>query len=282
MSEQAELEISELNAPEEIEAPAPADVSDAPEDESEEVIVSIGEPPPQDDEEEQQASAPDWVRDLRKNYRELQREKRELEQRLKATQAPQPTFRPTLGPKPTLEGCDYDAEKFEQDLERWYEQKRAADAEVAKLQAARQAEEQEWNAKLQGYSKARTQLRVRDFEEAEHTVLESLNETQQGIILAGCKNPALVVYAIGKNPTKAKELAAIQDPVKYAFAIAELEGQLKVTQRKAPPPERTISGSGPLSGSVDSTLERLRKEAEKTGDYSKVMRYRSEIKKRKT
>lgn len=280
MSEQAELETIELDAQpdEQMDATAPAEASDAPEDDSDEVIVSIGEPPPQDDEEEQQA-APDWVRELRKNYRELQREKRDLESRLKATQAPAP--RPTLGPKPTLEGCDYDAEKFEADLERWYEQKRTADAEVAKLHAARQAEEQEWQQKLQGYAKARTQLKVRDFDDAEHTVLEALNETQQGIILAGCKNPAMVVYAIGKNPAKAKELAAIQDPVKYAFAVAQLEGQLKVTQRKAPPPERTISGSGPLSGSVDSTLERLRKDAEKTGDYSKVMRYRSELKKRK-
>lgn len=279
MIEQAELETELDDQSDELEATAPAEAPEQ-EDEGEEVIVSIGEPPPQDDEEAPQESAPDWVRELRKNYRELQREKRELEQKLKATQAPAP--RPTLGPKPTLEGCDYDAEKYEADLERWYEQKRAADAEVAKLQAARQAEEQEWQAKLQGYAKARTQLKVRDFEDAEHTVLEALNETQQGIILAGCKNPAMVVYAIGKNPGKAKELAAIQDPVKYAFAVAELEGQLKVSTRKAPPPERTISGSGPLSGSVDATLDRLRKEAERTGDYSKVMRYRSEIKKRKT
>lgn len=281
MTEQAETEV-ELNEPsDELETSAPAEVAET-EEEGDEVIISIGEPPPQeDDEEAPQDTAPDWVRELRKNYRELQREKRDLEQKLKATQAP-PAQRPTLGPKPTLEGCDYDAEKYEADLERWYDQKRTADAEVAKLQAARQAEEQEWQAKLQGYAKARTQLKVRDFDDAEHTVLEALNETQQGIILAGCKNPAMVVYAIGKNPGKAKELAAIQDPVKYAFAVAELEGQLKVTQRKAPPPERTISGSGPLSGSVDATLDRLRKEAERTGDYSKVMRYRSEIKKRKT
>lgn len=281
MSELAELETIELDAPEIADdpKPAPTESDDAPEGEDSEVIVSIGEPPPQDDEEEQHATAPDWVRDLRKNYRELQREKRELEQKLKAQQAPVP--KPTLGPKPTLEGHDYDAEKYETALERWYEQKKAADVEAQKLQAARQAEEREWQNKLQGYAKARTQLKVRDYDDAEHVVLESLNETQQGIILQGCKNPALVVYAIGKNPAKAKELAAIQDPVKYAFAVAELEGQLKVTTRKAPPPERTVSGSGPISGSVDSTLDRLRKEAEKTGDYSKVMRYRSELKKRK-
>jgi len=51
---------------------------------------------------------------------------------------------------------------------------------------------------------------------------------------------------------------------------------LKVTNRKAATaPERTInSGGGRLSGAIDSTLERLRAEALKTGDLSKVMEYK--------
>ena len=65
------------------------------------------------------------------------------------------------------------------------------------------------------------------------------------------------------------------DPVKFAFAVAKLETQLKVTNRKAaPPPESTVRGTGRVSGAVDSTLERLRADAEKTGDYSKVMQYK--------
>ena len=92
--------------------------------------------------------------------------------------------------------------------------------------------------------------------------------------MQGSENPALVVYALGKNPKKAKELAAISDPVKFAFAVAKLETQLKVTPRKtAPVPERQIRGSAQLSGAVDSTLERLRAEADKTGDRTKVAAY---------
>ena len=130
-------------------------------------------------------------------------------------------------------------------------------------------------AKLNSYSKAKTELKVKDFDDAEATVQETLNSTQQGIILQGAENPALLVYALGKNPKKAKELASITDPVKYAFAVAKLETQLKVTNRKAaPPPEKTVRGTGPVSGTVDSQLERLRADAEKTGDYSKVMAYK--------
>jgi hypothetical protein len=118
---------------------------------------------------------------------------------------------------------------------------------------------------------------VRDFDDAESTVLSTLSVTQQGIIVQGADNSALVVYALGKNPAKAKELAGITDAVKFAFAIAKLETQLKVQakSKSAPPPEGKVrSGSAPISGSVDSNLERLRAEAEKTGDMSKVAAYK--------
>jgi len=233
-----------------------------------EVVVSIGDPAPEEPEK-----APDWVRDLRKQHRELQREKRELEQRLASIQAPA-TPAVTLGKKPTLEDYDYDADRFESALGDWYEKKRLVDERQAQAEAEQRAQATQWQAKLDNYGQAKTQLKVQDFDDAEHVVMESLNQTQQGIILQGAENPALLVYAMGKNPAKAKELASIKDPVKYAFAIAKLETQLKVTPRKPPAPERTISGTGPVSGSSDSHLERLRAEAEKTGDMTKVIAYK--------
>jgi hypothetical protein len=97
------------------------------------------------------------------------------------------------------------------------------------------------------------------------------------MILQGAENPALLVYALGKNPKRAKELASIKDPVKFAFAVARLETQLKVTKRKASSkPDPKITGTGRVSGAVDSTLERLRADAERTGDYSKVFQYKKQ------
>ena len=217
--------------------------------ESDDVVVTIGEePPPQ---EEEQAHAPEWVRELRKNYRELQREKRELEEH------------------------DYDTDKYEAALANWYEQKRKVDEQAAKAEAEAKAANDAWQAKLASYGKAKTELKVKDFDDAEHVAQETFSQTQQGIILQGAENPALLIYALGKNPKKAKELASITDPVKYAFAVAKLETQLKVSQRKAPPPEDTIvRGTGSSSGAVDSTLERLRADAAKTGDYTKVTQYK--------
>ncbi len=240
------------------------------EGESDDVVVTIGEETPPH--EEEHAQAPEWVRELRKNYRELQRENRELKEKVTAPGAE--TKPAQLGKKPTLEEHDYDADKFEEALASWYEQKRKVDDQQTKAEAEAKAAQEAWQAKLNAYGKAKTELKVKDFDDAEAVAQENFSATQQGIILQGAENPALLIYALGKNPKKAKELASITDPVKYAFAVAKLETQLKVTQRKAPPPEKTLSGTGRVSGTVDSTLERLRAEAEKSGDYTKVTQYK--------
>lgn len=245
---------------------------EAEETAEEAVVVSIGdeEPPPEE------PRAPDWVRELRKSHRELQRKVKEYE--AKEQTAPAHTAIPILGAKPKLEDHDYDTERYEASLEAWYRKKDTVEA--AKREQQRQLDEQQkaWQSKLDNYSQAKTDLKVKDFEDAESTVQDTLNTVQQGVVLQGAENPALVVYALGKNPKKAKELAAISDPVKFAFAVAKLESQLKVTSsRKPPPPERsTPSGNAPISGSTDSTLERLRAEAERTGDMTKVIRYRQQ------
>lgn len=236
-----------------------------------EVVISIGEePPPPKDE-----PAPAWVKELRKSHQELKRKNRELEARLQATgQMAQPAP-VVVGKKPTLEDSDYDAEKFEKALSEWFDRKRKADEAEAKARAQQESQAQEWKGKLEGYAKKKAELKVSDFDEAESLVTESFNVTQQGILLQGAENPHYVVYALGKSPKKAKELAAIKDPIQFAFAVAKLEAQLKVTSRKpAAAPEKTISGTGRVSGAVDSTLEKLRAEAEKTGNYSKVIAYK--------
>jgi hypothetical protein len=236
-----------------------------------EVIVSIGEDAPPPDE---QAHAPGWVKELRKANREKEKRIRELEAKLTQTTEKKPV---ALGAKPKLEDFDYDADKFESALTDWFERKRQADTEANKLQQAEQAQKQVWQEKLEGYGKAKAELKVRDFEDAEAVAQELFNITQQGVVLQGADNPALVIYALGKNPKKAAELAKIEDPVKFAFAVAKLEKELKVTNRKAAPaPERMISSTGRVSGAVDSTLERLREEAARTGNMTKVIQYKAQ------
>ena len=271
MNQKAVIEDNDVEVEEEeIEVNEPVDEIE-PED-TEEVVVSIGEeaPPP-----EEHTPAPEWVKELRKTNRELQRQNRELQARVQA--APPETKPVVIGNKPKLEDHDYDADAYEEALTSWFERKRQADEVNAKQEAEVMNQQKAWQAKLDGYGKAKAELRVKDFEDAEEVAQQVFSITQQGVLLQGADNPALVVYALGKNPAKAKELAEIKDPVKFAFAVAKLEKDLKVTNRRqAPAPERIVSGTGRSSGAVDSTLERLREEAARTGNMTKVIQYRAQ------
>ena len=271
MNQKAVIEDNDVEVEEEeIEINEPVDEVE-PED-TEEVIVSIGEeaPPP-----EEHTPAPEWVKELRKTNRELQRQNRELQARVQA--APAETKPVVIGNKPKLEDHDYDADAYEEALTSWFERKRQADEVNAKQEAEVMNQQKAWQAKLDGYGKAKAELRVKDFEDAEEVAQQVFSITQQGVLLQGADNPALVVYALGKNPAKAKELAEIKDPVKFAFAVAKLEKDLKVTNRRqAPAPERIVTGTGRSSGAVDSTLERLREEAARTGNMTKVIQYRAQ------
>ena len=271
MNQKAVIEDNEPEVvEEEIEVSEPVEEIE-PED-TEEVVVSIGEeaPPP-----EEHTPAPEWVKELRKTNRELQRQNRELQARVQA--APPETKPVVIGNKPKLEDHDYDADAYEEALTSWFERKRQADEINAKQEAEVMNQQKAWQAKLDGYGKAKAELRVKDFEDAEEVAQQVFSITQQGVLLQGADNPALVVYALGKNPAKAKELAEIKDPVKFAFAVAKLEKDLKVTNRRqAPAPERIVTGTGRSAGAVDSTLERLREDAARTGNMTKVIAYKAQ------
>lgn len=252
------------------------DSGEADHEVDDELVVTIGDEPPSEEVEEER-KAPAWVKELRKKDRENVRRIRELEEQLK-TKDQQPALK--LGEKPTLESCEYDPDKYESSLATWFENKRKADEQQAKIEEETRRQQEEWANKLASYNEEKKKLKVRDFDDAEHLVKEKLTDVQQGIIIQGADNPALVIYALKVNPKKLAELSTIKDPVKYAFAVAKLEKDLKVTTKKdAPPPERKISGSGSTSAAIDSQLDRLRKEAERTGDYSKVMAYKRNLKK---
>lgn len=252
--------------------------TDESQDEDELVISMDGEEITQEDEEHK--NAPTWVKELRKSSREKDKKIRELEAKLNAGGAAQKAQEVKLPTKPKLEDFDYDPDIYEEKLGEWYEQKRRYDAQVEATKKAQEDADKAWQEKLTTYNKTKTELKVKDYEEAESFVQDRFSVTQQGIILQGLENPALVVYALGKNHKKAAELAGITDPVRFAVAVGKLETQLKVTARKSPPPPpRSVTGTARVSGAVDSTLDRLRAEAEKTGDYTKVLRYKQQKKK---
>jgi hypothetical protein len=266
----AETVVNETSDAGEIQA-ASAD-AEAPEsgDDDGELIVSIGEEAPPQPEE---TAAPAWVRDLRKHNRELTKRLKELE--AKERQQPVQT---ALPPKPTLESCDYDADEFERQLDGWKDAKRNADDAEAAARKQQEQAEQAWQSRLSTYTERKQALPADDVDDAEQSVRELFGDMRWAILVDGADDPAMLVYALGKYPERAKELAKIESLAQFTFKAAKLESELKVTKRKPTvAPEKTMTGTAPVGvAGADAALERLRADAERTGDYSKVIAYRKQ------
>lgn len=276
----ADQDIEELDEapelPETDDEPNEGENEAAPDDTEEELIVTIGEEtPPQEETDEKRA--PEWVRNLRTKAREQERELRELRKLRDGVEQQKQT---QLGPKPTLEACDYDAELFERRLDAWKERKAVADRQAAEAKEAEAKRQQYFNSKFEAYSTRKAEVigKIKDFADVEETVLHTLDDTQRGVVLAHAKDPALLLYAIGKDEKRLQELAKLSDPVEFIFAVARMETQMKTQSRKpASAPETRITGSAPSPGS-ETQLNKLRAAAEKTGDYTKVIAYKKQLK----
>lgn len=184
-----------------------------------------------------------------------------------------------VGDKPTLETCDYDEAKFETELDAWKELKRQADEADARASEQARTEQARFGKKLETFAAGKTALKVKDFDAAETAVVSTLSQVQQAIVIEAADDSAKLIYALGRHPEKLKTLSAISNPIEFTKALVKLEGQLKVTQRtRTPPdPDRPLRGSAPISQKTDKTLERLEKEAERTGDRSAVIRHKRQL-----
>lgn len=257
----------------------------------EKIVVTIGEQKQEetaDDIEVESEEDTPVIKKIRTAYRnkeretkEIRRELAELKARINA-QAPQ-VQEEQLPPEPKLEDDDigYDTDKYKARVIDWLDKKRKHDEAAAEKEKEAKTAEEKWKTKLASYQQARANPRFEDFESAEVVTQTLLNQVQQGIIVHGAKDPALVVYALGKNEAEAKRISAIKDPIEFAFEIARLEEKdIKVNKKPSVQPERRVSGNAGVAGVTDSTLARLRAEAEKTGDISKVIAYKNSLKKK--
>lgn len=239
------------------------------EKDEEDRIVSIGDPVPE--EETETKETPGWVKKVRKSNRRLESENKRLKRELdeKSTEIVKPV---ELGEKPTLASCKYDDAKYEQELVSFYDRKRKVDDQAAEKTKAIEKQNEVWQSRQERYVNLKQEHSFKDFKEAEELVSGTFSQAQQSIIVQGSEDSALLVYALGKNPKKLEELAKITNPIDFAFSMGKLESQLKVTSKKAPPPEKKIKtgNAGGMSGSSDKVLERLREE----GDFTKIVAYK--------
>lgn len=224
--------------------------------------------------EEPAAAEPEssTIRTMRQQLREKERRIAELEK----TSAPKPV---EVGPKPGLWDDDIagDEELYGERLLQWKSDTDAAEAQAQQAQEATRAANESWVTAKQRYETQAAEYGFSDIKDDEAAVDAALG-VNSPVILKAANDPALMIRALGQHPAKLAELAKIKDPFELAAAVARMEGAVKVT-RKAPAPDRAQRGSAAMpAGGTDKELEKLEKEAEHTGNRTKVIAHKNALK----
>ncbi|MDN0127411.1 phage capsid protein [Yersinia massiliensis] len=230
--------------------------SEQPEEQPEEYSLLVGDEEipltEEDDDHVDGQPAPQWVRELRKGFKDTQKENRELRRQLeeiqtKPAEQQQPQQSDVVPTKPTLESCDYDEQAFDAALTDWHEKK--GRAEQGKQQQERQQQEnlQRFNQRLEKHNERATKLPVKDYRETEEIVRNELPIAQQQILIhAADEGSELIAYALGKNQKLRQRVAAETDPIRAAFLLGQISKQVSLAPKakKSIKPEPEIRGGG--------------------------------------
>lgn len=206
----------------------------------------------EDDDHVDGQPAPQWVKDLRKNNREKDKELRELRRQLEQVQSRPAEQQPqqqtdAIPPKPTLESCEYDEAAFEQAMTDWHEKKSRAEQQKQQQERQQQENIQKFQQRLQKHQERATKLPVKDYRETEEIVRRELPVIQQEILIhAADEGSELIAYALGKNPQLRQRVAAETDPIRAAFLLGQISKQVSLAPKpkKAIKPEPEVRGGG--------------------------------------
>lgn len=196
--------------------------------------------------------APQWVKDLRKNNREKDKELRELRRELEQVKSKPAEQQPlqqvdVIPPKPTLESCDYDEVAFEQAVTDWHEKK--SRAEQSKQQQLRQQQEyqQRFQQRVEAHQKRASTLPVKDYQQMEEIVRAEVPDLHKEILIhCADEGSELIAYGLGKSQQLRQRVAAETDPLRAAFLLGQISKQVSLAPKakKAIKPEPEVRGGG--------------------------------------
>lgn len=231
--------------------------SEQPEEQPEEYSLRVGDEEiplnVDDDDHVDGQPAPQWVKDLRKNNREKDKELRELRRQLEEVQARPVEQQNTqhhsdvVPQKPTLESCDYDEAAFDAALTDWHEKKVRAEQNQQQQQHQQQEYQKRFNERVTKHNERAMKLPVKDYAEMESVVRSELPEIQQSILIhAADEGSELIAYALGKNQQLRQRVAAETDPIRAAFLLGQISKQVSLAPKpkKAIKPEPEVRGGG--------------------------------------
>jgi len=235
----------------------------AAEDGEQEDVVTFGDEPEEDD------AAPDLPKRLRTEIKERDRELAILRKQVAETadlRKPQPI---EVGEEPTMEGCDWDDDRFKAEWGAWKE--RSVRAELAPVQEDELAVQAKKDVE-----RLQTGLATLTYPDAADVTAVSksaLTPQQEFSIATVAKDSATFMYALGKNPAKLRELTAETNPIRFIAAVARMEDSMRIGKKAVAAPENIPVGDA-MPKSADKEEAKLLAEAERTGNRTALLAYR--------
>lgn len=206
----------------------------------------------EDDDHVDGQPAPQWVKDLRKNNREKDKELRELRRQLEQVQSRPAEQQPqqqvdVIPPKPTLESCEYDEEAYEAALTDWHEKKGRAEQSKQQQQRQQQEYQQRFQQRVEAHKQRAAKLPVKDYQEMEEIVRAEVPDLHKEILIhCADEGSELIAYGLGKSQQLRQRVAAETDPIRAAFLLGQISKQVSLAPKpkKAIKPEPEVRGGG--------------------------------------
>ena len=234
------------------------------EEQAEEEEIGFGD-------QEEDDSAPDLPKRLRAEIKSRDRELALAKKRLAELDKPAAAI--DVGDRPTREQFDWDDEAYDKAIDEWNERRLRAQQQADQPNDLQEEAKQDVQRLTTGIST----LGYSDAKEVTEAATEALTAEQQFVIASAAKEPAKLIYALGKNPERLKALQDIRNPVKFIAEVARMETQMTTRTKSPVPPEQHRSGDARPAQSTDKEMARLQKQAEATGDYTAVLAYKRKL-----
>lgn len=217
------------------------------------------------EQDQQKAEESSVIREMRKQLREKERKLRELEAK-GAEQVVVEAKDP--GEMPDIDAFDYDTERYKAAVQKWVADKSKYERQVSEQQGKQQEVVKAYESALSEYKT--NGAKIKGFDDAEKEVASVLSVEQQNMLLLKAPKEAhRIVLALSRSPDQLERLAKIKDPVDFGIELGDLKRRAQSAPRapaKSVKAEREIKGSSGVASAT--SLDRLKKAAQESGDYS--------------
>lgn len=256
------------------------------EDDEGEIVVSIGDDDPDEDEDltVEQEDDSDTIKKMRAAFKDKSEQGKERDARLKELEDKEAERQAAkdkieLRDKPKRDDYEYGQDdKYDDDLIAWNEDKKKHDAKKQSKEDEAKQFQTTYDDRLQGFNTRKKSIAVDDYDAVENKIKGYLSDEQQSIGVYTLNKPEMVFLALSRNSKELERISKITEPLILASELGKIEARLKTTKRKAPPPETRLKGTAAIGGASDKHLEKLERDSEKTGDRTKILKYKREQK----